>query len=173
MNLGLDIELPQIQQTVNITNPDSQATRIFSTADHHNNVDPHLNESQNYAEPLLPTCLTEKEDFQLYMLDSELSDRKRVTWKKGTFLTTEVDWYLPPPTNVITIRTPIDYFSKYFTNELFSLMVVQTNLDIITKTPAHKSSIPNGIIFIFSNVVLIGFLLYLICFNYLIFFYLI
>lgn len=126
--LGLDIELPQIQQTVNITNPDSQATRIFSTADHHNNVDPHLNETQNNAEPLLPTCLTEKEAFQLYMLDNELSDRKTVTWKKGTFLTTEVDWYLPPPTNVVTIGTPIDYFSKYFTDELFSLMVEQTNL---------------------------------------------
>lgn len=89
--LGLDSELPQIQQTVNITNPDSQATRIFSTADHHSNVDPHLNESQNNAEPLLSTCLTEKEAFQLYMLDNELSDRKTVTWKKGTFLTTEVD----------------------------------------------------------------------------------
>lgn len=80
--LGLDIELPQIQQTVNITNPDSQATRIFSTADHHNNFDPHLNESQNNAEPLLLTCLTEKEAFQLYMLDNELSDRKTVPWKK-------------------------------------------------------------------------------------------
>lgn len=74
------------------------------------------------------TCLNEKEAFQLYMLDNELSDKNSVKWKRGTFLTTEVEWYSQAPNNVTDVSTPLEYFSKYFTDNLFNLMVEQTNL---------------------------------------------
>lgn len=110
------------------------------------------NTSQDQTKPLLHSCLTEKEAFQLYMLDNELSEKKSVKWKHGT----EVEWYSTPPHNVIAVGTPIEYFSKYFTDDLFSLMVEQTNLYGVFENPNFATTNINEIKRLFGIMIMMG-----------------
>lgn len=52
---------------------------------------------------------------------------KNLKWKRNaTYITPNIDWYIPPLNDIESLPLPSEYFFKYIKNEMFELMVEMT-----------------------------------------------
>lgn len=64
-----------------------------------------------------------------YYIINELTQKKDIIWRKNVqYLTPNIKWFQPTTVQPVDLESPLYFFRQYFTDELFHLMVENTNL---------------------------------------------
>lgn len=72
----------------------------------------------------------------------QYTNRKQIIWKKGTYLGygTAIEWHDPELKNVTDLEQPIQYFSRYITEDLLCTLVYYTNLYAVQRNIGRWSA---------------------------------
>ncbi|XP_063216722.1 uncharacterized protein LOC134527733 [Bacillus rossius redtenbacheri] len=82
-----------------------------------------------YESVSFSTCMTHKEFQSFYFSQQELTNKSQVKWLPVEFVTPRLYVFVPDEdVNVYDLPSPREYFSKYFTSDLLTAMVYNTNL---------------------------------------------
>lgn len=76
-----------------------------------------------------------------FLKKNNLTMKKDINWKRNvTYLTPPITWYKKNVENHVTLESPLYFFKKYFTDELFEDMTKYTNLYATQKHSKFKST---------------------------------
>lgn len=88
-----------------------------------NVVDESTIENRNI--PNVPSTSTSSSN---YSIEKSLTDKKKVTWIRGDYITSSLNIFQPQPSETIALSSPLQLFNNYFSEELLQTAVFNTNL---------------------------------------------
>nr|XP_023014097.1 uncharacterized protein LOC111503899 [Leptinotarsa decemlineata] len=74
--------------------------------------------------------MSEKElRIENFMKNNELTMKADISWRTGlTYFAPEIKWHEDSIPEIVDLKSPLYFFSQYFTQELFEMMAENTNL---------------------------------------------
>ncbi|KAG5880105.1 hypothetical protein JTB14_011608 [Gonioctena quinquepunctata] len=74
--------------------------------------------------------MSEKElGIENFMKNNELTMKADISWRTGlTYFAPEIKWHADFIPEIVDLKSPLYFFSQYFTQELFEIMAENTNL---------------------------------------------
>lgn len=77
-----------------------------------------------------------------YYTNNELTAKPEIAWRKDVeYITPAIKWYEPQKQTKTELRSPLYFFQKYFTEDLFDTMVQHTNLYAVQQ---HARFVPTN-----------------------------
>lgn len=74
------------------------------------------------------------EVFRNFCTDHDLTEKSKVKWiKNAEYQTRTINWHTPNPPDAIDLQSPVDFFTKYISDNLFQEMAEMTNLYAVQK----------------------------------------